>query len=270
MKINFFKMQAQGNDYIYIDLKNNDKNFCQKKFSEIARFLSRRHYSVGGDGLVALDKSDIADIKMIMFNRDGSRGAVCGNALRCVGYYVAKKLGVNNLTVETDVGVKEVTVFNNLVTVNMGVCAPLVVDIHKLYSENICAYLDSCVFYEFSNIGNNHLTVFVENEKISDNGLIAPRLVKTNDVFDDINVEIVVKNKDGFNVSVYERGSGKTLCCGSGAAAVYASLLRRGIVFSKKTRLDFDGGSLFLSCYANEIYLSGNVSFCYEGVTYYD
>ncbi len=270
MKIYFFKMQAQGNDYVYVDLRDNEFNLRLKNFSDLAICFSKRHFSIGGDGLVFIDASFVADVKMIMFNSDGSRGLVCGNALRCIGYYVYSKTGKNFITVETDVGIKYLTVENDLVTVNMGQITPLDVDLEKVYNMELCAYLKQCIFYSFFCAGNNHLSVYVDNQKYVDNGLIAPLLVKTCSVFDDINVEFFTKNDDGFKVSVYERGSGKTLCCGSGAAAVYKSLIENNMVFGEKTRLDFDGGTITAYARDGDVYLSAAVCFCYQGVIYYD
>lgn len=270
MKIYFFKMQAQGNDYVYVDLRDNEFNLRLKNFSDLATNFSKRRFSIGGDGLVVIDESYIADVKMIMFNSDGSRGLVCGNALRCVGYYIYQKTGKNLISVETDVGVRRLTVDNNFVTVNMGQIASLDVDVEKVYNMDLCSYLKQSIFYRFLNVGNNHLAVCVDNRQFADNGLIAPLLVKTCDVFDDINVEVFTKYNDCFKVNVYERGSGKTLCCGSGAAAVFKSLTENNMVFGEKTRLDFDGGSLTAYAVGDEVYLSGTVCFCYQGVINYD
>ena len=114
-KLEFFKMQAAGNDYIYIDCF--DKKI--ENPAEISQKLSKRRFSVGSDGLVLIEKSDMYDCKMIIYNSDGSEGEMCGNALRCVGKYMSEKLNKKNLKVQTKNKICKIKVLDKEISVDM-------------------------------------------------------------------------------------------------------------------------------------------------------
>lgn len=267
MKLKFFKMQANGNDYIYFDSDFCDVSFVLNNAEDLSKSLSIRRFSVGSDGICIIDKSEICDAKMIIYNSDGTRAKNCGNALRSVGYYLSNKINKNIVTVETDSGINVVTIKKSLVTVNMGKPKFLPYHANQVYDKEKCEYLFDSVFYKFVNVGNNHLVIL--REKSCDNGLIAPLLTECERIFDGINVEVVTIN-NGINVTVYERGSGETFCCGTGATAVYYSLINNGVIKKARTPLNFKGGTVFMEEFNGDVYLSGEVKFCYEGVICYD
>ena len=116
----FYKYEACGNDYVYFDCRR--RVISDDKCSDITGRVSDRRFGIGGDGAVFIRSSVVSDAKMAMFNSDGSRGSICGNALRCVAKYLRDYGGVkkNRITIETDVGVREITVNNDNYTVDMG------------------------------------------------------------------------------------------------------------------------------------------------------
>ncbi len=262
MNLNFFKMQAQGNDYIYCDLALNDGDFLEKNACYIAKDLSRRRFSVGSDGLVFIKKDNFADAKMIIYNADGTRAENCGNALRCIAYYLSDRLLKKRITVSTDSGCKTAEVVDDVVSVNLGKVGNLRVDEEKSYDKEIFKYIRSFDFYCFLSVGNPHLVLYNNHLKTFDNGLIGSLLVKNGGV----NVEIVQKYEKDYSVTVFERGSGETSCCGTGAAAVYEALKRNNLVKNEKVNLRFKGGAVTLQEENGGVILSGKVKFCYEGV----
>ncbi len=270
MKLKFFKMQASGNDYIYFDTDFCDGDYIKRNAESLSRNLSRRRFSIGSDGIVIIDKSKTCDLKMIIYNSDGTRAKNCGNALRSVGYYTSEKLSKDLISVETDSGVRVVERHGKIVSVCMGQPEIINVPAEKVYGKDKLDYLNKSVFYQFVTVGNPHLVVYLGDGKSGDNGLIAPLLTKCKGVFDGINVEIVTTCNDKIFVTVYERGSGETLCCGTGATAVYYSLVKKGVIENKRCALNFKGGRVFTEYKNGDIYLSGEVKFCYEGVIDYD
>lgn len=262
MNVNFFKMQAQGNDYIYCDLALNDTDFLEKNACYIAKDLSRRRFSVGSDGLVLIKKDNFSDAKTIIYNADGTRAKNCGNALRCVAYYLSDRLSKKQITVSTDSGRKTAEVNGFEVSVNLGKVDNLGVDEEKSYDKKILEYIKTFDFYYFLSVGNPHLVLYANHQKTVDNGLIASLLTKNGGV----NVEIVQRFKKNYCVTVFERGSGETSCCGTGAAAVYEALKRENLVKNGKATLHFKGGEVTTQEKNGDVVLSGKVKFCYEGV----
>lgn len=266
MKINFFKMHAQGNDYCYCDLDYNDGSFLIKNASEISVCMSKRRFSVGSDGLILIERDKTCDAKIKIYNADGSMAKVCGNGLRCVAYYLSNKLCKRRLQIKTFAGDFFAEVHQNYVLVNMK--KP------KLLSENLVkkekSFNDYGVeFYDFVYTGNKHLVLYF-GENCIDNGLIDRFLSNNKDYNGDYNIETVYKKGSDFFVRVFERGSGETYCCGSGAVAVYYLLNERAIFSNRKTPLNFKGGKVFLEKIKGDVYLEGEVEYLYEGVYNYD
>lgn len=258
----FTKMNGLGNDYIYINATEIDvenPNFLAIK-------LSDRHFGVGGDGLVLIKKSEKADFCMRMFNADGSESEMCGNAVRCVGKYVFDKGLTTKTTVkiETLAGIKEVKlkIRQNKVfsaTVNMGY--PSFIDLEPIkvaaLDKTLCGY-KVCV-------GNPHFVVFVDDfwkdmmrngEEISNNTSVFPQ--KTN-------VEFAKILDDGnIKMRVYERGSGETLSCGTGAIAVF--FVANTIIKVKSlAKINLLGGTFFCEKTKKGYLLSGEVQTNFEG-----
>lgn len=251
-------MHGLGNDYIYV--------YCPEKEpenpNEISRIISRRHFSIGSDGLVFMCHSDVADIKMRMFNADGSEGGMCGNAIRCVGKYlfdggIIKK---ENISVETLSGIKYLTLYTgedglcDTVSVDMGKAdfspraVPTVFDSEAL--EKPLTVLGKEYKITALSTGSAHCVVYendVFNLDISETG----PAFENNVVFPErVNTEFIeCINRREINMRVWEKGSGETLACGTGACAVVAASARLG-------RCDYDvpvvvhlrGGDLEITC----------------------
>lgn len=235
MKLRFVKMEGCGNDYVYIDCFRQRVENPQ----ELALAISDRHFGVGGDGLIIIEPSAIADGRMRMFNQDGSEGKMCGNGVRCVGKYLYDS-GVtkrNIVTVETRSGVKTlaVTAKNGeavALCVEMGApvlkpdAIPVLLDGERVMEHPVTVdgkeYHITCV-----SMGNPHCVVFVEDPGALPLEYIGP-LFERHPLFpEQINTEFVrVLNRNTLDMRVWERGSGETMACGTGAcAAVVAAIL---------------------------------------------
>ncbi len=273
----FVKMQGLGNDYLYFD--------CTKESiddpSALAVRLSNRNFGAGSDGIILICPSEVADFKMDMYNEDGSQGKMCGNGIRCVGKFVHDR-GLTDktvVTVETLSGIKvlNLTLDENgmveSVRVDMGEpeleCSKIPV---KFDSERAVAaklsvngidYTVTCV-----SMGNPHCIIFTENN-IDDIVLdkIGP-MFENNPVFPDrVNTEFVNLLPDGvLKMRVWERGSGETLACGTGACAVFTAAVLNGIVNERKGIVRLRGGDLLIEWSEdNHIYMTGPAKFVYEG-----
>lgn len=235
MKLRFVKMEGCGNDYVYIDC------FRQRVENprQLARSIADRHFGVGGDGLILIEPSTIADGRMRMFNADGSEGWMCGNGVRCVGKYLYDSGITKNrqVLVETRSGVKSLAVTaqnGNAETLQVEMGAPLLLpgDIPVLLDGESIILHPVCVGgQEFEitcvSMGNPHCVIFVDDTEALELDKIGP-LFERHALFPKgINTEFVqVKGRDILRMRVWERGSGETLACGTGAcAAVVAAVL---------------------------------------------
>jgi len=231
----FTKMHGCGNDYVYVD--------CTEKLNfnaeETAIKVSDRHIGIGSDGLILIRSSEQADFMMDMYNNDGSRGKMCGNGIRCVGKFVYDKglTDKKSLKIETLSGIKdlELTVENGkvaLVTVNMGspitepAKIPVITEKEVMINEPLIVegkeYRITCI-----SMGNPHAVVFVEDTKMLPLEKIGPYFEKHTIFPDRVNTEFVrIIDRKNIEMRVWERGSGETLACGTGAcASVVASVL---------------------------------------------
>tara|TARA_Y100001934_G_scaffold258300_1_gene328362 strand:- start:2196 stop:3038 length:843 start_codon:yes stop_codon:yes gene_type:complete len=274
----FTKMHGAGNDYVYMNASNLSENW-----SQIAVNVSDRHKGIGSDGLILAMPSEIADIKMRMFNSDGSEGEMCGNGIRClVGFAIDQNLIPPNqktVLVETGAGVLSVTPIrtNNVMTgatVSMGL--PI------LEPTQIPVEIDSSSFpvlehklnigYEqmklsFVSMGNPHAISFID-EDIDKYPLteIGP-LVENHEIFPNkINFEIVnIIDRSHLKVRVWERGSGITLACGTGACAVAVAAKLKGIIDDSCT-ISLPGGDLQISWVDNnEVLMTGPIEKVFSG-----
>jgi diaminopimelate epimerase len=225
----FTKMHGCGNDYIYVN--------CMEKIienpEEVAVRVSDRHFGIGSDGLILICPSETADFRMQMYNADGSEGKMCGNGVRCIAKYVYE-YGLTNkdkISVETKSGIKylDLTVENGkviLVKVDMG--APILApeQIPVKIGGDICVgqtlsvdgtdYQVTCV-----SMGNPHAVTFVDNTDSLKLDQIGPGFEHHKAFPDRINTEFVqIINRKEVKMRVWERGSGETLACGTGACAV--------------------------------------------------
>ena len=219
--IDFTKMEGAGNDYIYIDVSR----IPVGNPAELSRHLSDRHFGVGADGLVLITPSDRADFGMRMFNADGSEGRMCGNAARCIGKYLYDK-GLTrklDLSLETVSGIKHLSLRPGpdgsieSVTVGMGriTAAPAELNIEAAGEHFTGTVVD---------VGNPHFVIFCENAESVDLERIGPA-IECHPLFPGrTNVEFVSEDAHGrLRMRVWERGSGITLACGTGACAVAAA-----------------------------------------------
>ncbi len=249
----FTKMQGCGNDYVYVDgsrEKASDK-------AELAIRVSDRHFGIGSDGLIFINPSEIADFEMEMYNADGSRGRMCGNGIRCVAKYVYdhKLTDKNPLTVESFGSVKTLwlTVNNGLVErvrVNMG--EPILEAeqipvntgesgrvIGKKISADGREYQMTCV-----SMGNPHAVVYVDDVSAVEIEKTGPCFEK-NEIFpESVNTEFVqIVDRNRLKMRVWERGSGETLACGTGACATVVASVLNGLV-DRKVKVELLGGEL--------------------------
>ncbi len=274
--LSFTKMHGLGNDYVYI---NCFRQTLPVPATTLARYLSDRRFGVGSDGLILILPSSVADCRMEMYNADGSRAEMCGNGIRCVGKlvfdtHIARK---PLLRVETDAGVKELQLqvengWVTAVTVDMGPprLAPQeipttlegsrVVEAPLKVGESV--YRVTCV-----SMGNPHCVVF--SEKVDQIPLerIGPDFER-HEVFPRrINTEFVqCLSKERLRVRVWERGSGETLACGTGAcAAVVAAVLTDRC--RREARVELRGGELAIrwSEDNDHVYLTGPAVRVYDG-----
>ena len=265
MKLELLKMQGAGNDYLFYDAI---KNLPPKNPRRLARVLSQRHKGLGADGLVLMLPSDKADARMQMFNADGSEGKMCGNAIRCMGKYLFQTVkDVDILRIETAASVK--TLYRHkkgdAVLVNMGKATPIVT---KNTGVPCFLRLGGLLAYPIS-VGNPHLVCFGETEN---RGLLLTlaEVGKTLSFFPEgVNVEIAkVIAKNQVKVRVFERGSGETLSCGTGAVAVAAVGIKLGILTSSAPiSLCFPGGDLVTKIdNSGDFWLGGDTQLVYKGV----
>ena len=256
MKLDFFKMHAQGNDYIYFDLI--DKPLPKIDFSKLAIKLSKRNFNIGSDGIVLILSSKISDAKMKMFNADGSEGKMCGSALRCVSHYLSQKIGKDEVTVETLAGFKTGLIKDKekrLVTIDLGI--PEFIQDDEITINDHAGSLIS--------VGNPHFVTFMDSfsENIANNqGLI----IDDPAYFPDgINVEFVKKiSESEIEIKVWERGSGVTLACGTGACAAAFSGIKKGILLSPLV-VQMPGGSVTVELKKSNIFLTGKVEYVFDG-----
>ena len=235
--LHFTKMHGCGNDYIYVDCFEQEVQSPE----HLAVMLSDRHFSIGGDGVVLICPSKVADAKMRMFNLDGSEGLMCGNAIRCVGKYLHDIRGVQKktLTIETRSGIKTLKLFtkDNLVVraeVNMGKAEfspekiPVALPGDKIIGQpaEIAGkeYQITCV-----SMGNPHCIVFGDDPSGLDLPAIGPKF-EFNPLFPErVNTEFIqIIDRHTIKMRVWERGSGETLACGTGACAAAVASIENG------------------------------------------
>ena len=267
MKIPFTKMQGLGNDYIYIDCFRTPADTLPDPAKFSAR-LSPRRTSVGADGLVLILPSDKATARMRMFNADGSEGLMCGNAIRCVGKYLYERglisPDVREITVETASGIKSLSLSVrdgrvDAVSVDMGVAE---------VSDEIVVETAGKHYHMIPvSVGNPHWVCFVDDLCKVDVESEGARLSSA--VEGGVNVEFV-ERMDGntLRMRVYERGSGVTLACGTGACASVAAAVSHGIcpVHTPVTVL-LDGGALtVIHGEGGTLLMIGGTEFVYDGV----
>lgn len=263
--MDFTKMQGIGNDYVYVDCFKEQV----KEPGAVARFISDQRFGIGSDGLILICPSRIADCRMEMYNTDGSQGKMCGNGIRCVGKYVYDHGLVpsdrRSLTVETLAGVKELRL-----EVEEGKAVRLTVDMGKpsLTSEISESVTIEGKEWNFTGIdvGNPHAVYFVEDTDSLDLEKMGPHFEYHERFMPDrVNSEFIrVIDRNHIQMRVWERGSGETWACGTGAAASAMASILSGYTEDEvtvslrggdlKIRLDRESGHLFMTGPAAEVF----------------
>ena len=280
MKIKFTKMHGCGNDYIYINCFDKTIN-NPNRLSEI---MSPRHFSVGADGVVLILKSDIADAKMRMFNLDGSEGKMCGNAIRCIGKYLYDNKLVNKteISIETLSGIKYLKLFVEndkvyKVSVDMGNASfePKSIPVLKnkeMINED-CFINNANYKMTAVSMGNPHAVIYLDEIANLDLEKIGP-IFENNSLFPErVNTEFIkIVDKNHLEMRVWERGSGETYACGTGACATVASSCKNGICnFNETVFVKLVGGTLEITCDENyKIIMTGPATKVYDGVFEYE
>ena len=235
----FTKMQGIGNDYVYVNCF--EETIADP--SAVARFVSDRHFGIGSDGLILVKPSDVADCEMDMYNLDGSQGAMCGNGIRCVAKFaydhgiVRKK----NITVNTKSGIKylDLDIKDGKVSsvkVNMGSpiltakMIPVVSDKEQVINQPLD--VNGTVWNITAvSMGNPHAVTYMEDVNSLDIEKVGPMFENHINFPDRINTEFVkVIDRRTLQMRVWERGSGETLACGTGACAVAVASTLNGLV----------------------------------------
>lgn len=237
--MNFTKMHGLGNDYIFLYCPQGEPEGVE----ELARRLSQRHTGVGGDGLICICPSRRADFRMAMFNADGSRGTMCGNGIRCLAKYVYDRghTGKTRLTVETGGGIRTLQLqveggAVREVTVDMGV--PQVGKGMDLEVDGVQVH-GTPVW-----MGNPHLVCQVPDPDRVEVARLGPRLEHHPRLSQRVNVEFVApRDPTHIAMRVWERGSGETMACGTGASAALAALAASRVT-ERRAVVALPGGEL--------------------------
>lgn len=273
----FTKMHGCGNDYIYIDCFEE----TVENESEIAIRLSNRHFGIGGDGIILIKNGTLADFEMVMYNADGSRAEMCGNAIRCVARYVFDKgyTDKEKFTIESMGKVKYITltIENNVVKgvrVDMGAPIlksdeiPVISDSEKTINKEIeidgRKFNMTCV-----SMGNPHAVMFIDKSpKEFELEHFGP-LFENNSVFPRrVNAEFAyVIDRKNIEMRVWERGTGETLACGTGSCATAVAAILNGYADNDVT-IHLLGGDLKISWSGNEqdsVFMTGPASYAFSG-----
>lgn len=262
--LNFIKMHAAGNDYLYFDCLNSEI----KEPERVAKALCPRRFSVGADGIVLIEQSKIADAKMRIFNADGSEAKMCGNAARCVGrlLYESGFVKKSRIRLETLSGVR-----NIYITVRDGAVGVISADMGMVKAVGepyfLCAKGEKYEMRAFD-VGNLHQVGAVVDVDALPLDEIGRAVEETNLFEDGVNTEFYeVEGKNCIKARVFERGSGETLSCGTGACAVsLAAILRGDCDGNKPVRVLMRGGELTVSLDENmRAYLTGATQKVFEG-----
>ena len=276
MKAKFTKMQGIGNDYIYFDCFSQDITNPEG----LSIRLSDRHFGIGGDGVILICPSDVADAKMRMFNLDGSEGKMCGNGIRCVGKFVYDK-GIatkDEITIETLSGIKSLKMIKrngevSLVRVDMGKAElspqniPVALDGDAVINRPVLVggreYHITCV-----SMGNPHCVVFCDNVDTMDIEEIGP-VFEHDPLFPErVNTEFIkVLDSHTVKMRVWERGSGETWACGTGACAAAVAAVENGFCpKNEDITLKLKGGCLIIRYTGDTVYMTGEAQTVFEGV----
>ena len=277
--MHFIKMHGIGNDYIYVD------EFVYKAPADIgdaARLASDRHTGIGGDGLILIQPSQIADCKMRMFNADGSEGRMCGNAIRCIARYMLERhpeiCPGDTVRIETLSGIKIVTAQRDaegkpsMLRADMGApglspeSIPVLTATPQDLSIEVSGFSGSGVCVS---MGSPHIVFFIDSDPSElDIAHIGPA-IESHPLFPErVNVEFVQVQPDGsLKMRVWERGSGETMACGTGACATAVAAMLKGRTPQRTATVHLRGGDLIIEWNPdnNRVYMTGPAALVFEG-----
>ena len=276
--VTFTKMHGLGNDYICINCLENI--LAENKLPQIARYMCNRNFGIGADGLILVQESTIADIKMRIFNKDGSEAEMCGNGIRCFAKYVYDNriIDKQTISIETKAGVKliRLKVLNGEVQeaqVDMG--RPIFDDIKNIRVQNnyripisVNIKVDDTRFIgNYVSMGNPHLVIFVNNVENIDIEKWGPAIENMKCFPNKINVEFVqALGRNTLKIRTWERGVGETYACGTGSCASFCIAYYKGIC-SSYVKAILRGGELNLNYNKQNghIIMSGIATKVYDG-----
>lgn len=279
MKLNFIKMHGAGNDYVYVD----GMKYQIPDESAAAKKLSDRHFSIGGDGLIIIKKGTKADFEMVMYNPDGSRGAMCGNGIRCVAKYLFDEgytNGKTEFTIESMGAIKHIKV--NVIDgkavsarVDMGKPILKASDIPVNFNGEKCVnqpvtFVDREFNMTCVSMGNPHAVMFIDEHPTDfDLNKYGKTAEQNTELFPDrVNAEFAkVTDRENIEMRVYERGTGETLACGTGACATAVSAILNGYCDNKVT-VHLLGGDLLIEWSGNEndsVIMTGPAEYAFTG-----
>lgn len=272
----FTKMHGIGNDYVYVNcFRETVEDPCS-----VAKFVSDRHFGIGSDGLILIRPSDVADCEMDMYNADGSQGAMCGNGIRCVAKYVYDYgiVDKKEIAVATKSGIKKLklTVGDDnkvqLVRVNMGkpelVAAniPVIADTEKVIDAPIT--VDGVEYHMTAvSMGNPHAVVCVDDVDSFALETIGPKFENNSCFPDRVNTEFIkVLDRQNVQMRVWERGSGETWACGTGACAVAVACILNGYT-DREVTVHLRGGDLMILWDedSQDVYMTGSATTVFDG-----
>lgn len=273
--IDFIKMEATGNDYIYIDCFKNDISDIND-FKQLVIKMCNRNFGIGSDGVILICPSNIADAKMVMYNIDGSEGNMCGNGIRCVAKYVYENISSKrDITIETKSGLKEIKLNiknNKIIDINVNMGSPIfepdlipVITEKKMLLNEMINIRGDIYYVTCLSMGNPHAVIFCEEIDNLDLSEIGYK-IENHDIFPDrTNVEFVqIIDDNSIKVRVWERGCGETLSCGTGACASVVAGTLNGYLNSNEVEVNLKGGTLYIK-YEDEIIMRGPANNVYYG-----
>lgn len=258
----FTKMHGLGNDYLYVYGK------VPANISELSIKLSDRHTGAGSDGMIYIAPSDIADFSMRIFNADGSEARMCGNGIRCVGKYVYDKglTDKTTLKIETLSGIRTLNlnvVYGKVKSVSVDMGDAICKDDMEIQVDGQTVKLTPV------SVGNPHAVLFVQDADCAPVATLGTKIEKHSSFPGGVNVEFVqVIDKNTLRMRVWERGSGITMACGTGACASVAAALAHGFVKEDEfVRVKLDGGDLNIKVTKGKVIMDGPARFVYDAKT---
>ena len=272
----FTKMHGCGNDYVYVNCFQETVEHPE----EVSRRISDRHFGIGADGLILIKPSETADFEMDMYNADGSSGAMCGNGIRCVAKYVYDYglTDQTSISVDTKSGVKYLDLMVKdgrveQVRVNMGAPEltasriPVLSEAEQVIGRPVEIGGEEYRYTAVS-MGNPHAVVFVEETDCLELEKIGPLFEHYSGFPDRINTEFVkVLDDRTVQMRVWERGSGETLACGTGACAVAVAAVLNGVVKGNQVTVKLLGGTLQVEWdrEKNLVFMTGPAAVVFDG-----